>query len=267
MAVSVVVAACALLVNVRLALSAPATSGLYVTVNAALCPAGIITGSDKPLMANRELLELAAVTVTFAPLAVRVPEAVALVPATTLPSAIGVGAAVSTPAVADPVPAKGMVSVGLEPFDVTVTLPLALVAVCGAKVTVKVAVWPAATVTGVVIPLSVKPVPLAPTCEIVTLDPPVLVTVSDSPWLFPVCTVPKLRLVGLAPSAPGPTPVPDNAIDNVGLGASEVMVTLPLALPVACGANVIVNVVLCDALSATGGVIPLSVNPVPLTDA
>jgi hypothetical protein len=226
-----------------------------------------MTGSDKPLMANRELLELTAVTVTFAPLALRVPVAVALVPATTLPSAMGVGAAVNTPAVADPVPVKGMVSVGLEPFDVTVTLPLELPAVCGAKVTVKVAVCPAATVTGGVIPVRVNPVPVTPTCEIVTLDPPILVTVSDSAWFFPVCTVPKLRLAGFAPRAPGPTPVPDNAIDSVGLGAFEVIVTVPLALPVACGAKVTVNVVLWDALSATGTVIPVSVNPVPLTDA
>jgi hypothetical protein len=140
----------------------------------------MITGSDKPLIANRELLELAAVTVTFVPLALRVPETVALVPATTLPSATGVGAAVKTPGVADPVPVNGMVRLGLEPFDVTVTVPLALVAVSGAKVTVKVAVCPAATVTGGVIPLSVKPVPVTPTREIITLDPPVLVRVSDS---------------------------------------------------------------------------------------
>ena len=34
--------------------------------------------------------------------------------------------------------------------------------------------------TGAVIPVKLNPVPLIPTCEIVTLEPPVLVTVSDS---------------------------------------------------------------------------------------
>lgn len=267
MAVSVVVVDWALLVNVRVALSAPATSGLYVTVNGTLCPAGTIAGSDRPLIAKRELLEVAAVTVTFVPVAVRLPEAVPLVPATTLPSAIGVGEAVSTPAVVVPVPARGIVSVGFVPFDVTVTEPLALVAVSGEKVTVKVAVCPAATVAGVVIPLRLKPVPLTATCEIVTLVPPVLVKVSESAWWVFVCTVPKFRLVGFAPNAPSASPVPDSAIDSVGLGASEVIVTLPLALPVAKGANVTVKVVLCAALSATGAVIPLSLNPVPLTEA
>lgn len=76
------------------------------------------------------------------------------------------------------------------------------------------------------------------------LEPPVLVTVSDSGWLDPVCTVPKFRLAGFAPSAPAAAPVPDNAIDTVGFGAFEVIVTLPLALPADCGANVILNVVL-----------------------
>lgn len=77
-----------------------------------------------------------------------------------------------------------------------------------------------------------------------TVEPPVFVTVSDKAWLAPVCTVPKFRLVGFAPSAPTDAPVPDNAIDNVGFGAFEVIVTLPLALPAACGANVTLKVVL-----------------------
>jgi hypothetical protein len=61
--------------------------------------------------------------------------------------------------------------------------------------------------------------------------------------------------------------VPDNGKDSEGLGASEVIVTLPLALPAVSGENVAVNVVVCDALSARGVVIPLSLKPVPLTEA
>lgn len=71
-----------------------------------------------------------------------------------------------------------------------------------------------------------------------------LVTVSDRAWLLPVCTVPKFKLVGFAANDPSEAPVPDNAIDNVGFGAFEVIVTVPLALPVVCGANVTLNVVL-----------------------
>jgi hypothetical protein len=97
-----------------------------------------------------------------------------------------------------------MVKVGLEPFDVTVTVPLAPAVDVGAKVTVKFALCPAVSVTGGVIPLSVKPVPLIPTCETVTVALPTLVTVCDSGRLVPVCTVPKFRLAGFAPNVPIP---------------------------------------------------------------
>lgn len=81
----VVVEGWALLVNVRIALSAPVICGLKVTVNDMLCPAGMSTGSAKLPTVNRELFVLAAVTVTFAPLALRLAEVVWLVPTVTLP--------------------------------------------------------------------------------------------------------------------------------------------------------------------------------------
>jgi hypothetical protein len=60
-----------------------------------------------------------------------------------------------------------------------VTLPLSLAADDGANSTENVVLCPAASVTGVVTPLNVNPVPLIPTCEIVALDPPLFVIVSD----------------------------------------------------------------------------------------
>jgi len=78
----------------------------------------------------------------------------------------------------------------------------------------------------------------------VTLVPPVFVTVSERDLLFPTVTLPKLRLAGFAPSAPAATPVPDKGSVKVEFDASEVIVTAPLALPLACGAKAMVNVVL-----------------------
>ena len=98
----------------------------------------------------------------------------------------------------------------------------------------------------------------------VTVEPPVLVTVSDTDRLLPTVTLPKARLLGLDPSAPGATPVPDKGMVNVGLGAFEVMVTLPLAFAADCGVKVTLKLALCPAVSVTGAVIPLTVNPVPL---
>jgi hypothetical protein len=76
--------------------------------------------------------------------------------------------------------------------------------------------------------------------------------------------LPKLRLVGFDPSVPGVIPVPDNGMARVGLGAVEVMVTLPLAFAADCGVKVTVKDALCPADRFTGAVIPLRLNPVPL---
>ena len=88
--------------------------------------------------------------------------------------------------------------------------------------------------------------------------------VSDRDCLFPTVTLPKPRLVGLAPSVPGVTPVPDRGMVRVGFEALEVMVRLPLALPADDGANDTLKVALCPAISVTGAVIPLKLNPEPL---
>jgi hypothetical protein len=176
---SVEVEGCASLVTVSVALAAPAVVGLKVIVNGTLCPAGMVTGSDRPLTVNSELFVLAAVTVTLAPLAVRFPDAVPLVPTTTLPTPSVVGVIASVPTAAVPVPVSAMVSVGFDASELIVTLPLSVAAEVGVNVTVKVAPCPAVSVTGAVIPLKLNPVPLTATCEIVTLVPPVLVTVSE----------------------------------------------------------------------------------------
>lgn len=59
-------------------------------------------------------------------------------------------------------------------------------------------------------------------------------------------------------------PVPDKGIVNVEFEASEVSVTAPVTLPVEPGANFTVKFVVCPALRVNEGLMPLSVNPVPL---
>jgi len=98
----------------------------------------------------------------------------------------------------------------------------------------------------------------------VTLVPPVLVKVSDSDWLLPTVILPKLRLLGFDPNAPGATPVPDRGMLSVGFDPFDVIVTAPLALPADAGVNVTLKVALCPDVSVTGAVIPLRLNPVPL---
>src|SRR5579872_4350325 len=116
--VSTVVGVWALLVKVSAAVTAPAVCGLNVTVNAALFPAAIVTGRDSPPILNAELLLLTALTITVAPPAVRLPDAVPLEPTTTLPSARVVGLAASVPAAAlVPTPESGSVTVAFDAVE------------------------------------------------------------------------------------------------------------------------------------------------------
>jgi hypothetical protein len=233
-------------------------------VKLALCPAVRVTGTVIPLRLNPvPLIPTWEIVTLDPPVLVTVSDRDCLFPTVTLPKLRLDGFDPSAPG-ATPVPDNGMVSVGFEVFEVIVTLPLAVAADCGANLTVKVALWPAVSVAGEVIPLRLNPVPLSTTREIVTLEPPVFMTVPERDWLLPTVTLPKLRLVGFDPSAPGEIPVPDIGMVRVGLDAFEVIVTLPLALVADCGANLTVKVALWPGVSVTGAVIPLTLNPVPL---
>jgi hypothetical protein len=139
----------------------------------------MVTGSERPPTLNTELFALAAVIVTLALLAVKLPDAVPLVPTTTLPRPKLLGVTVNCPTAVVPVPETGIVNVGFDAFELIVTLPLTAPADFGAKETLKLALCPAVSVTGALIPLRLNPVPLIPTWEIVTLEPPVLLTVSE----------------------------------------------------------------------------------------
>jgi len=133
--VSVVGEFWALLEKLSVALAAPVLCGLNVTVNGTLWPAGIVAGKVRPLRLNAELFVPADVTVTLAPDAVKLPDAVPLVPTTTLPSASVLGETASCPGVDVPVPESEMLNDGFEAFDVTTTLPLAPFADVGVKMT------------------------------------------------------------------------------------------------------------------------------------
>src|SRR3989449_3381040 len=83
-------------------------------------------------------------------------------------------------------------------------------------------------------PLALKPAPVTVTPEMVTLEFPLLVSVTGNPLLPPTFTLLKLRLVGLAPSKNvAATPVPLRAMVRGEPGALLTMETLPLTLPAA----------------------------------
>jgi hypothetical protein len=176
------------------------------------------------------------------------------------------GFALRVPAVT-PVPESGIVKLESDAVDVMLTLPLAAPLALGSNVTVNDVLWPAAKVAPAAIPLKLNPAPLAEIAEMVRLVPPVLVRVSDRFVLVPTCTLPNARLAGLATRSPAVTPVPESGIVKLESDPVDVMLTLPLAAPLALGLKVIVNEVLWPAVSVTGRARPLKLNPVPLAAA
>jgi hypothetical protein len=160
-----------------------------------------------------------------------------------------------------------MLKLEFEPLDVRPTLPLAAPLATGENVTVNDVLCPAVNVKGNANPLKLKPVPLTAPAEMVRLDPPVLVSVSDKFALLPTCTLPNARLVGFAVNVPWVTPLPESGMVKFESAAVEVMLTPPLAPPPAVGENVTVNDVLCPAVNVKGKANPLILNPVPLAAA
>src|SRR5712691_6762178 len=117
-------------------------------------------------------------------------------------------------------------------------------------------------------PLALKPAPVTVTPEMVTLEFPLLVSVTGNPLLPPTFTLPKLRLVGFAPSRKvAAAPVPLRAIVNGEPGALPTKETEPVTLPVVVGAKVVLNVVLPPAAIVAGTVRPVMVKPAPDTVA
>ena len=99
-----------------------------------------------------------------------------------------------------PVPESETVKVELEALETTVMPPLALAADCGVNTALKGTLAPGLSTSGTLSPLMLNPAPVAVACEIVTLDPPVLVSESVKVKLRPTWALPKARLAGLAVS-------------------------------------------------------------------
>ena len=114
----------------------PVAVGLKVTVNGTLCPAGTVIGNDKPLSLKEVLLMLSPVIVTLVPEALRVPDALPLLPTVTLPKLSDAGLSASCPSGAVPVPVSDSVRDGVCALLVNVSVPLADPAADGLNVTV-----------------------------------------------------------------------------------------------------------------------------------
>ena len=100
-----------------------------------------------------------------------------LPPRTIFPKLVLVGLAVTRRVI--PVPESDTVVGGIQELLVVIeTLPVTLPVAVGAKMALKVVLWPAARVSGKESPLMLKPVPVTLSCVIFKLESPVLVRVT-----------------------------------------------------------------------------------------
>ena len=93
-----------------------------------------------------------------------------------------------------PAPLSVMVVGELVAVLTTKTLPVTLPEAAGANVTFMVVEAPGLRMSPIEMPLTLKPAPERVTLEMLTTEPPELVSVTDCVLLLPTFTFPKLRL-------------------------------------------------------------------------
>ena len=135
---------------------------------------------------------------------------------------------------------------------VTVTAPLSVSVFVGEKVTFKVPDCPGAIVAPLMPPPVVRSAPEALMAETDTLEFPVFSSFTARVSDFPVVTLPKFRLVGVAERVRvSATPVA--VMDTVTLPDTLfVNVTLPVVEPVAVGEKLSVQLTACPAARLSG---------------
>jgi hypothetical protein len=229
----------------------PADVGENFVVKLTLCPGWIVCPLGAPTMVKPVPLTLTWPMATLAdPLLDKLTDADPLDPTTTFPKPTDEGALARPACVPDPVNAIVMGEFGA--LLATEMLPVALPTDVGKNCAVKLKLCPGWIVCPFGDPIMVKPVPLTLAWLIVTLADPVLDRFNETDPIAPTTTLPKLTDAGVL-ARPGCVPVPVNATERGEFDASLATVKLPVALPVACGANAICTVTLCPTASDPEG--------------
>lgn len=234
----------ALLATEMLPEALPVVVGANAAVKEALFPALIVTGMLRPLMLKPTPDALAWVIVNGAfPVFCKMTLFGELLPTPTLPNVTFAGVAEiwGCPA-AVPEPLSAIASVAFEALLAIVIFPAALPALAGANCAVNVAPWPAGITSGVDRPITLKPVPVVVTPEIVTLAFPEVLSVMVCVPVLPTVTLPKTALAGLALKAElCVTPLPERMIVCGDPAALSVKEMLPVPAPVPVGINRALN--------------------------
>jgi len=227
----------ALLVMLTPPVKFPAVDGANSTLKVVLCPAASEEGVASPVTLYPAPLTPIWLSVSaLVPVFVIVKFCVFVCPSTTLPKLNDVGDTLRPGCT--PVPLKEITSGALLASLVMVTVPAAIPAVGGVKVTTRVALNDGLMTAGGVMPPTLKPFPATLILDIFTGAFPVLLkTIFCEAWL-PAFTFPKLRLEEFALSCPAALvePIPLSGTVTVGfVGSLLVMLRLPVDAPAAVG--------------------------------
>jgi hypothetical protein len=243
--------------------AAPDAVGANFTPNVALCPAASVCGVTMPLMLKADPETVAEERFTLAvPPFVSVTFTVLLLPVSWLPKFTLPGFAVKLPSV--PVPVVGIVTVESVAVLVTVIVPDAEPAVVGENCAVNDVLCPAAIVSGVVNPVTLKPAPVAEIWLTVVLALPELVKVTVCWPLLETATLPKATLPGFAVNVEDCEIALPVSVTTCGEpGALSVKVMLPVAAPAVVGENVTPNESVWPAVIVFGSESPLIPNALP----
>lgn len=131
--------------------------------------------------------------------------------------------------------------------------------------TLRVADWFGVRVKPEPTPLSLNPVPVGVTPEIVMFEFPLFVRVTVRDLLLPRMTLPKSRLVGFAPNeSVAETPVPLTGMDNGDPEVLFVSDTVPFTSPADAGEKTTLNDEFLPAAIDVGSVRPLMLTPAPV---
>jgi len=161
--------------SVRLPERLLAEAGVKLTVKVEETPGGTESGSVSPEKLKPVPTSDAWVTLRFAvPGLLMTSVWVLVTPTVTLPKLTLAGITEICGCTA--LPLREIVVGELVALLAKLRLPVALPAVAGAKLTLSERLWPAASVTVPVKPLTVNPVPVMATCETLTLAVPVFVS-------------------------------------------------------------------------------------------
>ena len=246
-------------------LTAVSVVGAKLTLNVTLWAGAMAAGTVIPDAEYPAPLAVSCETFAVAfPVLVIVTFFDAVVPILTLPKLKVEGVAVSVEETAVPVPDNAIEVGEFVALLVMEMFPVKFAALCGANCAVMLVLPPAAIDSGVVGPLTLKPVPLAAIWLIVRLPVPVFVKVIDCEFVVPFATLPKLTLFGAALIAAWvPVPVKLSTVDELpALLAND---TLPVAAPAVVGAYFTCSAALCPTFSIAGVATPVAVKPPPVT--